>query len=241
MQKQTRSDENNEKTRTEGGARHAFMVTTFFLAVVFFLMAVFATVVVALHAKTAEPILTISRGESLVTEPVRFPDMSPGDSVGTQIKLRVAHKETVTLHLRVDLSGELSTPLADALDVSISVAGKEGALYSGQLTKASDITLTLFGEEKTEDIRFDIVTTLSEDADEAVQGEALSADYVWWVEEAELLRSIQNSWMIVAVLILLLVIAVVLALLQLAFLPERRKARKETAKRGGNHAGKRAR
>ena len=218
-----------KEVRMKGRVKHAFAVTTFFLAVLFFVTALIATVVVVLQSRSEEPILTIARGENLVAEPVRFSDMSPGDKVEAQFQLRVAHRQTVTLHLRVELPEEAEPLLADALDVSVQ--GKDSALYSGQLSKASDITLTLFGEEKTEDVCYEIVTTLSADADSAAQGQSLAANYIWWVEEAEFLAPVQNSQLVVTVLILLLVLAVVLALLQLAFI---------TGK-GGNHARKRAR
>lgn len=205
----------------KGTARHGLIVITFFFAVVFFVMALIATVAVLFHSKNTGPVLTIDRGENIVAEPVDFPDMSPGDEVSAQFQVRVAHRETVTLHLRAEFSEE-AAPLADVLNLKVSVQGREGALYSGQLATATDITLTLFGEDKTEDLRYEIVTKLDENAGVELQGQALAANYVWWVEETEFLKSTHSSWTIVVILIILLVLAVALALLQLALIPERR-------------------
>lgn len=187
-------------------------IATLCVAAVFFVIALLALAAILLEfAATGGP-LVIERGESSVVSPVSFTGMLPGDTTKADFTIRVAHKNTVMLRFRAEIDGE-DSPLAEELKITVSVKGKSEPIYAGTIQGADNISLALLGGE-TDDVEYEIVSRLKEEAGNELQGASLAVNYIWWVGETDLLGSVEADKTAAGVLIGVLAAAALLAIFE---------------------------
>lgn len=136
----------------------------------------------------AEPETVLSLDKKNDVENVAFEasNLFPGDLVTNTYRVKVKLQDTVVVRFCVDID-EGYEKLAEVLKCRIVLKNTDKTLYDGLMKdapKAMDHTVAK-SEGSEEDLLYEIGVYLDTSVGNEYQGQKLAADFVWWVEDAE--------------------------------------------------------
>ena len=116
-------------------------------------------------------------------------NLFPGDYRTQYYRVSTNFRDTVTVHFGIQVR-EGSEKLGEVLQLRVTLLGAEQdeILYEGSfnnLVNAVDHILVSETGEKTQELVYEITAFLTTDVTNEYQGQALVADFTWWVEENE--------------------------------------------------------
>lgn len=113
-------------------------------------------------------------------------NMFPGDSVTKNFCVRISYHGSVTIYYSANLNSD-NVKLAEALNIKIKMLPDNTILYDGCMKNMpTDISYQLESEKSTTTkLNYEITVYLPEETGNDYQNQTLTADFVWWTDDAK--------------------------------------------------------
>ncbi len=142
-------------------------------------LATAVTLMFTVYVSASADVLSLYKNKETDNAPFRVENMFPGDSIEKPYCVRVSYNGTITVHFRADVQPQYEE-LAKVLECEVSIDGNP--VYTGLLRDMRDITHTITGVNRTQDLDYKIIVSLDTSVGNEYQNKILVADFVWWVE-----------------------------------------------------------
>ena len=118
-------------------------------------------------------------------------NLLPGDSCTKLYTVQVSFKNKITVHNKITVKQGYEK-LAEVLKIKIKI--DDEVVYDDLISKAFESGITYSSSESTiKEIQYEITTYLDTSVGNEYQNKDLVADFEWWVEEPENLKSVPNT------------------------------------------------